>query len=130
MIRALTISARVVAALAAVSLILGGCSSGDSRDAASSTTTATRGPTSIATASGASAISPNVPGTYSNGDWVVRLKPDGAWEEDLRGQANAYGGKYTVEGDKVILRDRGGSSETATLQGDELHLPSIALRRQ
>ncbi|MGM5069186.1 Atu4866 domain-containing protein [Rhodococcus qingshengii] len=126
MTRALTISARVAPALAAVSLILGGCSSGDPRDAPPSTTT--RGPTSIAT-SGTSAISPDVPGTYSNGDWVLRLEPDGTWEEDLRGQANAYGGQYTVEGDKVILRDRGGSSETATLQGDELHLPSIVLRR-
>lgn len=126
----LTIPARVATALAAVSLILGGCSSGDSHDAAPSTTAATRGPSSNAAALGTSAISPNAPGTYSNGDWVVRLKPDGTWEEDLRGQANAYGGQYTVDGDKVILRDRGGSSETATLQGDELHLPSIALRRQ
>ena len=130
MTRAMTVSARVAAPLAAVSLILGGCSSGASRDTMPSTTTAARGATSIAAVSGTSAISPNAPGTYSNGDWVIRLKPDGTWEEDLRGQANAYGGKYTVEGDKVILRERGGSSETATLQGDELHLPSITLRRQ
>ncbi|MBH5145542.1 hypothetical protein [Rhodococcus erythropolis] len=70
MTRALTASARVAATLAAVSLILGGCSSGDSHDALPSTLTAVREPTSIA-ASGTSAISPNVPGTYSNGDWVV-----------------------------------------------------------
>lgn len=130
MTRTLTASAPLVMALTAVSLVLGGCSSGDSRDAAPSTLTATLGATSIAAASGTPAISPNVPGTYSNGDWVVRLKPDGTWEEDLRGQANVYGGEYTAEGDEVILRDRGGSSETVTLQGDELHLPSITLRRQ
>ena len=59
-----------------------------------------------------------------------RLAADGTWEEDLRGQVNAYGGNYTVNGDQVVLRDRRGSSETATLQGDELRLPSITLTRR
>ncbi|CAM3805116.1 hypothetical protein ACXYTP_09020 [Tsukamurella ocularis] len=118
-------SSLVVALLAAAALT--GCSSNsDSGADASPTGTA---PVSAA-ASSAAPIPAHVPGTYANGDWVVRLAADGTWEEDLRGQVNAYGGTYTVSGDQVVLRDRRGSSETATLQGDELRLPSITLTRR
>ncbi|NMD54721.1 MULTISPECIES: hypothetical protein [Tsukamurella] len=119
-------SSLVVALVAAGALA--GCSSNSGSDAAS-----TPAPTSASTsapAQSAAAIPTHVPGTYANGDWVVRLAADGTWEEDLRGQVNAYGGTYTVNGDQVLLRDRRGSSETATLQGDELRLPSITLTRR
>ena len=108
---------------------LAGCSS-DSGSGAPSTAAAPVSASASAPAQPAAAIPANVPGTYANGDWVVRLAADGTWEEDLRGQVNAYGGTYTVSGDQVVLRDRRGSSETATLQGDELRLPSITLTRR
>ena len=107
---------------------LAGCSSNSGSDVASSPAPASA--TTSAPTQPAAAIPAHVPGTYANGDWVVRLAADGTWEEDLRGRVNAYGGTYTVDGEKVLLRDRGGSSETATLQGDELRLPSITLTRQ
>ncbi|MCS3781879.1 Atu4866 domain-containing protein [Tsukamurella ocularis] len=107
---------------------LAGCSSNSGSDAAS--TSAPASASTSAPAQSAASIPAHVPGTYANGDWVVRLAADGTWEEDLRGQVNAYGGTYTVTGDRVLLRDRGGSSETATLQGDELRLPSITLTRR
>lgn len=107
---------------------LAGCSSNSGSDAAS--TPAPASSSTSAPPQSAAAIPAHVPGTYANGDWVVRLAADGTWEEDLRGQVNAYGGTYTVTGDQVLLRDRGGSSETATLQGDELRLPSITLTRR
>lgn len=107
--------------------MVSGCSSGSDSGGAATTTTTTAPVSSVTSAA---PIPTNVPGTYSNGDWVVRLKADGTWEEDLRGQVNAYGGTYTVDGEKVLLRDRRGSSETAVLTGDELQLPSITLRRQ
>lgn len=108
-----------------------GCSSGSDGGSASGPAATAPVASSSAAASGLAAPIPaNVPGTYSNGDWVVRLKADGTWEEDLSGRTNAYGGVYTVNGATIVLRDRGGSSETATLSGDELTLPSITLRRQ
>ncbi|WP_148281531.1 Atu4866 domain-containing protein [Tsukamurella sp. 1534] len=126
----------VVAGLIVAGVVLAGCSGG-SDSASEAPTTAATGTSSVPAgasvspgASAPAAIPATVPGTYSNGDWVVRLAADGTWEEDLRGQKNAYGGTYTVDGDTVLLRDRGGSTETATLQGDELKLPSITLRRQ
>lgn len=119
-------SALVVALIAAGALT--GCSSNSGSDAAS--TPAPASSSTSAPPQSAAAIPAHVPGTYANGDWVVRLAADGTWEEDLRGQVNAYGGTYTVTGDQVLLRDRGGSSETATLQGDELRLPSITLTRR
>lgn len=115
----------------AVALIGAGALAGCSSDSDSISMGVTPVPSaSSAPASSAAAIPAHVPGTYANGDWVVRLAADGTWEEDLRGQVNAYGGTYTVAGDQVLLRDRGGSSETATLQGDELRLPSITLTRR
>ncbi|WP_220656068.1 Atu4866 domain-containing protein [Tsukamurella sp. TY48] len=120
-------------------LIMGGaaagCSSGSDSGSSAGTVATTAAvssaPAGSSAASAAAAPIPaNVPGTYSNGDWVVRLKADGTWEEDLNGRTNAYGGNYTVDGGTIVLRDRGGSSETATLSGDELKLPSITLRRQ
>lgn len=118
-------SALVVALIAAGALA--GCSSNSD---APSTGAASASASMSAPAQPAAAIPAHVPGTYANGDWVVRLAADGTWEEDLRGQVNAYGGTYTVTGDQVLLRDRGGSSETATLQGDELRLPSTTLTRR
>ncbi len=115
----------------AVALIAAGALAGCSSDSDSISMGVTPVPSaSSAPASSAVAIPAHVPGTYANGDWVVRLAADGTWEEDLRGQVNAYGGTYSVDGEKVLLRDRGGSSETATLQGDELRLPSITLTRR
>lgn len=108
---------------------LAGCSSNSGSDPVSPSTNGA-GPASASASVPAAAIPAHVPGTYANGDWVVRLAADGTWEEDLRGQVNAYGGTYTVDGDKVLLRDRRGSSESATLQGDELRLPSITLTRR
>jgi len=109
---------------------LAGCSSNSGPDPASPSTGAASATASPSVSAPAAAIPAHVPGTYANGDWVVRLAADGTWEEDLRGQVNAYGGTYTVDGDKVLLRDRRGSSESATLQGDELRLPSITLTRR
>ncbi|BDD81815.1 hypothetical protein TPB0596_15780 [Tsukamurella pulmonis] len=121
------IAATTTALAAAVALA--GC--GGSSEPASSASTTPTGASAPSVASQApTAIPAHVPGTYVNGDWVVRLAADGTWEEDLRGQVNAYGGSYTVDGDQVVLRDRRGSSETATLQGDELRLPSITLTRR
>ena len=78
---------------------LAGCSS-DSGSDAPSTAAAPVSASASAPAQPAAAIPANVPGTYANGDWVVRLAADGTWEEDLRGQVNAYGGTYTVSGDQ------------------------------
>ncbi|MBS4100371.1 hypothetical protein [Tsukamurella paurometabola] len=117
----------------AVALIAAGALAGCSSDSGSDASPATAAPVSAsvsAPAQSAAAIPAHVPGTYANGDWVVRLAADGTWEEDLQGRPNAYGGTYTVDGGTVVLRDRGGSSETATLQGDELRLPSITLTRR
>ncbi|KXP06497.1 hypothetical protein [Tsukamurella pseudospumae] len=116
----------------AVALLAAGAFAGCASDSdpAPSTAAAPVPVSASAPASSAAVVPAHVPGTYANGEWVVRLAADGTWEEDLRGQVNAYGGTYTVDGDRVLLRDRGGSSETATLQGDELRLPSITLRRQ
>ena len=71
-----------------------------------------------------------VSGTYTSGGWVIRLAPDGTWEEDLNGRVNAYGGAYTLDGNTITLNDRRGSSETATISGTELRLPSITLQKQ
>lgn len=114
-----------------VALIAAGALAGCSSSSDSISMGVTPAPSaSSAPAQPSTAIPARVPGTYANGDWVIRLAADGTWEEDLRGQVNAYGGTYTVDGDRVVLRDRRGSSETATLQGDELRLPSIVLTRR
>lgn len=119
----------LAAGILAAGVLLAGCSGDDTGTEQVGTMTATVVPSTSA-AQASAPIPAHVPGTYTNGDWVVRLAADGTWEEDLRGQVNAYGGSYTVNGDEVVLRDRRGSSETAVLQGDELRLPSITLRRQ
>lgn len=140
-----------IASIAVLGVILVGCSSDDKGDEAATTTATTSSTPATSTPAAASpevsspevstpaestpvptdttGIPAEVPGTYSNGDWVVRLFADGTWEEDLNGQSNAYGGTYTVSGDQIVLLDTGGTSETATFAGDELALPSITLTR-
>ncbi|GAB09169.1 hypothetical protein GOARA_030_00090 [Gordonia araii NBRC 100433] len=115
-------------------LALAGCSAADDPDG----TTAPRPPASASagdtrTSTPAGDTSPSaVAGTYANdaGDWVVRLNPDGTWEEDLGGKVNAYRGTFVLSGTELTLNADNGSSVKAELTGDQLKLPSVTLTKR
>lgn len=131
--------APIIAGAAALFLSLGACASGqaDETTPPSQPTAEAQSPTDGSTSAQSSGsqsqeeLSPeSVAGTYTDGEWVIRLMADGTWEEDIGGQKNAYGGNFEIQGNEIILEDSGGTSETAVLDGNELRLPSVTLTKE